>query len=230
MSRRRRAALLLGLALLLGTLAATTVGRREAALEAQLGPLSEIVVARTDLVPGRPLRVGDLALRRLPARYVPAGAATSAGELVARALAVPVPRGGVLSTGLLDPGNGGIAHPPVRRGERAADVVAQGSLALVVPGARVDVLVTRDAAGGAPGMTELALEDVEVLAAARAPESGDARGDPGPRVEATLRVTVAQAVYLTAAQAFAREVRLLPRAVGDRVRHRRLRIDARALG
>jgi pilus assembly protein CpaB len=30
-----------------------------------------------------------------------------------------------------------------------------------------------------------------------------------------LRVTVKQAVYLAAAQAFAREVRLLPRAAGD---------------
>ena len=38
---------------------------------------------------------------------------------------------------------------------------------------------------------------------------------PGPRVAASLRVTVKQAVYLAAAQAFAREIRLLPRAAGD---------------
>ena len=56
MSRRRRAALLLGLALLLGTLAATTVARRESALEAQIGPLVDVVVARTDLPAGRHLR------------------------------------------------------------------------------------------------------------------------------------------------------------------------------
>ena len=36
-----------------------------------------------------------------------------------------------------------------------------------------------------------------------------------PRVRASLRVTVRQAVFLAAAQAFAREVRLLPRAPGD---------------
>ena len=35
---------------------------------------------------------------------------------------------------------------------------------------------------------------------------------------ATLRVTVRQAVYLTAAQNFAREIRLLARAPGDRRR------------
>jgi pilus assembly protein CpaB len=37
-------------------------------------------------------------------------------------------------------------------------------------------------------------------------------------VAATLRVSVRQAVYLAAAQAFARELRLLARAPGDRRR------------
>jgi len=46
---------------------------------------------------------------------------------------------------------------------------------------------------------------------------------------ATLRVTLKQAVYLTAAQNFAREVRLLPRAPGDRRRAGRLVADGGAL-
>jgi pilus assembly protein CpaB len=225
-SRRRRAALLLGLALLLGTLAASTVARREAALDAQLGPLADVVVARADLPAGRRLRAGDLAVRQLPARYAPAGAAGSPAELLARPLAVPVPRGGYLSPDLLDLGDDRIARPPVRKGERAADVVAFGSPELVVPGARVDVLVTHERDAGA-GSTELALEDVEVLSAAPAPDAG--RDSPAPRVAATLRVTLAQAVYLAAAQAFAREVRLLPRAAGDRVHAGRLRIGEDAL-
>jgi pilus assembly protein CpaB len=225
-SRRRRAALLLGLALLLGALAASAVSRREKALEAQIGPLTDVVVARTDLPAGRRLRAGDLALRRLPARYAPVGAAGSPGALLARALAVPVARGAPLGEELLDLGDHDIARPGVRRGERAADVVAQGSPELVVPGARVDVVVTRESQSGA-GTTELALEDVEVLAAAPAADAG--RDAPGPRVAATLRVTLAQAVYLAAAQAFAREVRLLPRAAGDRAHHGRILIGEAAL-
>jgi pilus assembly protein CpaB len=63
----------------------------------------------------------------------------------------------------------------------------------------------------------LALEDVEVLAAAAAPP---ADGGGAARVAASLRVTLRQAVYLAAAQAFARELRLLPRAVGDTARGR----------
>jgi pilus assembly protein CpaB len=37
-------------------------------------------------------------------------------------------------------------------------------------------------------------------------------------VALSLRVTLRQAVYLAAAQSFARELRVLPRAIGDRRR------------
>jgi pilus assembly protein CpaB len=115
-----------------------------------------------------------------------------------------------------------VAGPPVRKGERAAEVVGLGAPDLVVPGARIDVLVTRDGEDGAAPATELALEDVEVLAAR--PAGPGARDDGGKRVAATLRVTVRDAVFLAAAQSFAREVRLLPRAAGDRERAGRLRV------
>jgi pilus assembly protein CpaB len=209
MSRRRRAAVLLGLALVLGGLAASDVARRESAVRAQLGPAVDVVVARADLAAGRPLSAGDLALRRVPSRYAPAGAASVPETLIGQRLAASVRRGGYLGADLIatEPE---VAGPPVRKGERALEVVALGSRALVVPGARVDVVVTRE---GAAAGTRLALEDVEVLAARAAPPG--ARDDGGERVAATLRVSVRDAVYLAAAQSFARELRLLPRAAGD---------------
>jgi pilus assembly protein CpaB len=115
-----------------------------------------------------------------------------------------------------------VAGPPVGRGERALEVVALGARSLVVPGARVDVLVTRDPDSAAAAGAELALEDVEVLAARAAPVA--ARDESGQRVAATLRVSVRDAVYLAAAQSFAREIRLLPRALGDRGRSGRLAV------
>lgn len=153
----------------------------------------------------------------MPARYAPVGAASVPETLVGRRLATPVPRGAYLGAGQIA-SEPDVAGPPVRKGERAVDVVGLGAPSLVVPGARVDVLVTRegDGAGGAAG-TELALEDVEVLAARRT-RTG-AREDGAERVAATLRVSVRDAVYLAAAQSFAREVRLLPRAAGDRARN-----------
>ncbi len=202
MSRRRRGLVLVGLSLVLGALAAADVGRREAALDRRLSPLVPVLVARTDLKAGRPIRVGDVEARRLPARWAPLGAAGGPGEVAGATPAVRIPRGAyVVASDLAASGTG-----PVARGERAVEIVAAGSPKLVGAGARVDVLVTRDNRG-----TRLALQDVEVLAARTAPVTGQ----EAERVAATLRVTVRQAVYLTAAQAFAREVRLLPRAAGD---------------
>jgi pilus assembly protein CpaB len=217
MTRRRRAILLIGLAMLLGGLAASDVARRESAIAQQLGPDTPVVVARGDLPAGARLTAARLAVRRVPARYAPAGAAVAPRELLGQRTAVPVAAGAFLSTNELA-GAGGEPAPgaPVRRGERVADVVASGSPELVQPGGHVDVLVTREENHGDGGSTLLALEDVEVLSAAPGPEgSGSAANETGPRVTVSLRVTVKQAVYLAAAQTFAREIRLLPRAAGD---------------
>ncbi|MGN6188592.1 MAG: hypothetical protein ACTHOE_06815, partial [Conexibacter sp.] len=76
----------------------------------------------------------------------------------------------------------------------------------------------REGDGARPGTTVLALEDVEVLAARPVPaDAADAATGGGTRVAASLRVRVRDAVYLAAAQAFARDVRLLVRAPGDRI-------------
>jgi pilus assembly protein CpaB len=103
----------------------------------------------------------------------------------------------------------------VRPGERVAELVARGSPALVTPGVRVDVLVTRETSDGA-GSTVVALEDAEVLAASAV--AGGESGEGPPRVAVSLRTTLRQAVYLAAAQDFARDVRVLPRAADDRRR------------
>jgi pilus assembly protein CpaB len=206
-SRRRRAALLLGLAVALGALAASDVSRREAALREQLAPLVDVIVARRPLEAGHRIARSDLAVRRVPARFAPAGPATVPDALVGERLAVPVDRGGPVGPLLLE-------RPPpvaaVAKDQRAAEVVAAAAPGTVVPGARVDVLVTRERGG-----TELALQDVDVLAARAA---APARAESGARVAATLRVSLRQAVYLAAAGASATELRLLARAPGDRRR------------
>lgn len=211
MSHRRRAALLAGLALVLGGLAASDVTRREAALTRRLGPIEDVLVARVAIAPGRPVPARALALRRLPARFAPPGALGGPARVVGLTARVRIPPGGFLTPELLrDPSGGGVAAglPP---GQRVAEVVATGNPRLVVPGARVDVLVTHDGRDGNPGRTTIALRGVEVLDAAPAPASGGADATPGAKVDASLRTTLGQAVYLAHAQAVAREIRLLAR-------------------
>lgn len=211
MSRRRRAALLLGLALLLGGLAASDVSRRERAIARELGPQMPVMVSAGDLKAGALLGAGDLAVRRVPSRYVPAGAYATAEDLQGRRVAVAVPPGTDLVPALLA-GEEDASAPRLRPGERAADIVAVGSATLVRAGGRVDVAITSEGADGRPGRTVLALRDAEVLSARPASQatSGDSAGTA--RVAVSLRVTLAQALALAEAQSFARELRVLPRA------------------
>lgn len=214
MSRRRRGIVLAGLALLLGALAASDISGREAALRREVGPLVDVVVAGRPLRAGAALRSGDLAIRRVPARFAPAGAVARPADLVGLRLAGPVPAGADLTPAAIDRGADAAPGAPVRAGERVVDVVATGAASAILPGSHVDVLVTRERTGAGAGRTRLALEDVEVLAARAVP--APSTEPAAPRVAAALRVTLRQAVYLAAAQSFARELRLLPRAAGDR--------------
>jgi len=202
MSRRRRGALLIGLALALGGLAASDVGRREAAVRAQLAPLVDVVVAGRDLAPGRRVRPADLALRRVPARYAPVGAASVPEEVVGRRPAATISRGAYLGEGqLVD--ESAPRPPAIRRGERAVEVAGTGSAELVVAGARVDVVVVPERGGA-----QLAITGADVLSA-RPLAAAD--GADAARVAATLRVTARQALALASLEAGSREVRLLAR-------------------
>ncbi|MDX6681375.1 MAG: pilus assembly protein CpaB [Solirubrobacteraceae bacterium] len=221
MSRRRRALLLGGLALVLGGLAASNVAGREAALARRVGGLVDVVVAREPIAAGAVVRSRALAIRRVPRRFAPAQRLASASALIGQRAAVDVEPGTDMTARLVGDGGSLPAGPPIGRGERVAQIVALGAAQLIARGSRVDLLVTPEPRSDGSGEAILALEDVEVLDAAPvAPDAAPpARDDaPGERIAVSLRVTLREAVYLAAAQDFARELRLLPRADGDRSR------------
>ena len=214
MTRRRRAAVLLGLAALLGGLAASDVGGREAALRRAVGPTVPVVVARARIAAGARLDPRHLTVRRVPARYAPRLAFSTPSALAGTRAAADLQPGEDVTPAAVDDGTAALGAP-VRPGERVAELVADGSPALIRPGSRVDVLVTRERGDGS-GATSVALEDAEVLAAHAAPDDDAGSGASVTRVAVSLRTTARQAVFLAAAQSFARELRLLPRAAGDR--------------
>jgi pilus assembly protein CpaB len=219
--RRRRGLLLLSLALACGGLAASQVRERERSVDAKVGPLLPVVVAGRDIPPDEPLRPADMAVARVPARFVPPDAVGAPARLAGARAAVPVAAGGYITSGLLQ-GAAAAGEEPLGPGERALELgVAGGGPALAAPGSRVDVLVSTQRHDGA-GRTFVALEDVALLdlrpAAAGALPAEEMLDQPAATAVATLRVTARQAVYLTAAESFAHEIRLLTRPPGDRRR------------
>jgi pilus assembly protein CpaB len=212
---------MLALALLSGWLAASDVRSRERRLKAGLGPVATALVARAEIKPGKRVAGPDVTVRSVPARFLPPDALGSAADALGLRAAVRIPRGGYVTASALatSGGSGGPTDAVLAPGERAVDVTVSntGAAELGGPGARVDVLVTTGKDGGA-GRTSLALQDVQLLGAR------PGAGQDADKLIATLRVTVRQAVYLTAAQNFAQEVRLLPRPADDRANQGRLSI------
>ena len=235
---QRRAAVLLSLALACGGLAASEVGSRVREVEARVGAPVPVVVAARD-AGGRPRAEARRRRRpRGPRALRAAGRAGRGRRGGGRgAVSAPLARGAYLTAAAL-----GGAGAPRRLGRGAAQGRAGG-------GGRRDR--RRSARGGR--RSGRARGRAGVHRAARGPGAqlpgargrggarpGRRRGGRRPRrtprttapaasATATLRVTLRQAVYLTAAQNFAREVRLLPRPAGDRSRAGRAAVSAGGL-
>jgi Flp pilus assembly protein CpaB len=204
--RRRRGALWLALAGAAGLLAVLLTLRAAGQSPAE----GSVLVARAPLPPG--LLIDDavaaeaLAPVPVPAGLELSGLLRSSDEALGRRTAVPVAAGEPLTQAALG-GAPGTGAAPLAPGERAVAVPlsAAGRSAGLAPGARVDVVASTGE--GPAGRTRVVVADAEVLATTEAAGEGEL-GAPG---EAFLRVTSAQALRVTAALNFAREVRLLAR-------------------
>lgn len=221
-ARRRRGALLLSVALASGGLAASQVHERERSAAEELGPLVEVLIAGRELEAGARVRPDAVSFRRVPARFAPPDALRPGARVVGARVATSVPAGGYLAAALFEGAGDGSRGEGIRRGERAVTVeVAAGSgMAELVTGGRVDVLVSTETGAGG-GRTQMALAGAQLLRLSEAAggyPGPDVAAEPstGPTALATLRVTLRQAIYLTAADNFAHEIRLLPRPPGDR--------------
>lgn len=222
MSRRSRSLALLGIAAVCAGLASSMVGGYARDVRAQVGPLASVLVARTQIPRGRTLTPANisryLALRRIPARFIPPRALRFPADAVGLRSLVPIAAGSYLSAAeLASPtGRDDASQPNRLHGRRVVEVTIAGAAAFqsaLRPGARVDVLITSERGPGAP-RTYLALQRIELADFRPAADGEAATGDDRESL-AWLRVTLQQAVLLTAAQNFARELRLVPRAAGE---------------
>ncbi|MEI2700946.1 MAG: SAF domain-containing protein [Baekduia sp.] len=205
MTPGRRAVLLGGCALLLGGLSAADVSRERAEIHRAVGDPVPVVVATAAIRAGDELTVRRLGIRQVPRRYAPQHRYEDPAALDGLAAATDVPAGADLQQSSVDDGRGRGAA--LRQGERVFPIAGLGDARLVVPGARVDVLVTWEGAAGA----RLVLAGAEVLSSKALPGETDGAQ---LRVEASLRVGARQLRVLADAADRARAVRLIARPAG----------------
>lgn len=207
---RNRLGLILTAALITGGLAAylayTVLSRPDpTAAEARAATLEvvDVAVAARDMDAGTIVERDDVRLVEWPAGSLPSGFSRSAAEVVGRGLLTSVKANEpLLSTKLaLKEAGGGL---PIRipEGKRAMSVRVDdvvGVAGFVLPGTRVDVLVTLDQrAQQSEPRTRVLLQNVIVAAAGQATERND-DGNPETVPVVTLLVAPDDAEKLTLA-------------------------------
>ena len=224
---------MLGASAVCAGLAVSAVDRYAGEVEAQVGPLVPVVVATRDIPRGRvvtpAVASASLAERQVPQRFAPPAALRTRGDAVGFEAVSGLAAGDYVGALQLRPARTPAGTGSRRRQDaRLVEVAVAGARTMsdvLQAGGTVDVLITTER-----GRTFLALQRVPVVSFD--PDATGAIGDGGqPRDgRVTLRATLRQAVLLTAADNFAREVRVVPRAPGDDRRLGPVSVRAARLG
>ncbi|MDX1623557.1 MAG: Flp pilus assembly protein CpaB [Gemmatimonadota bacterium] len=172
--------------------------RAEAALET-----SRVVVAAHDLELGTVLKPSDVRLVEWPAKSVPPGFATRVEDVVGRGVIQPVAiNEPLIRSKIAKKEEGGGLPIVIPEGMRAVSVKVDeviGVAGFVLPGTRVDVLVTlNSSASREEPATRVILQNVRAIASNQTIQR-DPNGDPQSATVITLLVTPEQAEKLTLA-------------------------------
>jgi pilus assembly protein CpaB len=166
------------------------------------------VVASSHLPVGTLVTKEQVKLVPWPAAHQVPGAFTSIDQVANRGVIQPVAQNEPLTESKLAPlGAGGGLSPTIPPGMRAISVKVNeviGVAGFVVPGSRVDVLVTVDEGGsGKSGMARAVVSNVQVLTAGTRFDQEKARADgkPIPTTVVTLLATPQDAERITLAAA-----------------------------
>jgi pilus assembly protein CpaB len=167
-------------------------------------PTRPVVVAATDLELGAELTSGDIRVIDWPSNAVPKGAIEDPKQVIGRGLVLPLIQNEPILPMKLASKEAGAGLPPaIPPGLRALSVRVNeviGVAGYVVPGTRVDVLVTLSATQQSQDMTsKVVLTDVQVLAAGTKIDQNADKGKPIPVSVVTLLVTPDEAERLTLA-------------------------------
>ncbi len=206
-----RTVLILLMALVFGLSAAVGVNLLMRKPEPEKPEMVTVVVAAGNVPRFGTLTANQLRTRELPSDLVPSGAITQIEEAVDRAVFSGLVRDEIVLEGKLTAkGAGRGMATAIPKGMRAFTIstttLASGVAGFIIPGSRVDVLLTVTRTGGQTdptggGTTSTLLQDVEILAVdqlVKAPAEN--RVDPKELRSVTLLVTPQQAAKLDLGQ------------------------------
>jgi pilus assembly protein CpaB len=191
------------LALALGAFVAFVVYKN---LQTRAGSSNEpgvdVVLATGDIQVGGRLGDRDVRIARIPTSVAPPSAFHSMSKIIGRGVILPIQKGEFILPSKLAPENAGSGLPSlIPSGMRAVSVRVNEVVAVagfVVPGTRVDVLLTGNPVGANEPQTTTVLENVAVIAAGQKLER-NAAGDPQSTPVITLLVSPDDAQKLTLA-------------------------------
>ncbi|HKU23436.1 MAG TPA: Flp pilus assembly protein CpaB [Terriglobales bacterium] len=191
--------LALGVGALVSYMVYTTL-RRTVATVKQAN--TQVVVAAIDLQVGARLEDKDLREVRLPGADLPQGYYQNKADVLGRGVVVPIAKGEFILPSKLAAENAGAGLPSlIPPGMRAVSVRVNEVVAVagfVIPGTRVDVLLTGNPRGTDEPLTTTVLENVEVLAAGQKLQRSS-QGEPQSVPVITLLVSPDDAQKLTMA-------------------------------
>jgi pilus assembly protein CpaB len=174
--------------------------------QVEVASVTAVVAARA--IPlGTVLAKGDVRTIAWPARNPVPGAFSSVDAVVGRGAIVPLAQNEPVTESKLAPkGAGGGLPPTIPEGMRAISVRTNeviGVAGFVVPGTRVDVLVTMGADNGRESMSRVVVSNAQVLTAGTRydQEAAKQEGKPIPTTVVTLLVTPEQAERIALASA-----------------------------
>lgn len=202
----------LAIAILMGLVAVVLVrsylnSGRNAAPQAAMAGSVPVVVASQAIVRGKPIEAGQLKIVRYPGDAVPVGAFQNISDLTGvpadkrLALRAMAPNEPVLATRVSGPGGRVTLSAAVTDGMRAVSLRSNdiaGVAGFVLPGDRVDILLTRSAEGGVT-VTQALAENIKVLGIDQS--DNDEADKPAVARAVTVEVTPEQAQAISLAQA-----------------------------
>jgi len=205
---RTQTLLVLVLALAFGGIAAVGVVMFSGG-EAKPAAMTTIVVAIADVPRGAAITAESVVAREYPKDLVPAGVLAKVEDAIGRSALLPIVKDEPLLDAKLAPkGAGRGLASLIKKGMRAITVqtpnVATGVAGFIVPGNRVDVLMTFNESGASLASNSGAitlLEDVEILAVDQSVDApAENKMDAAQMRSVTLSVTPDQATKLTLGQ------------------------------